>query len=147
MARMRTSLHGRVVGVTDDGRLGVINQPYSVTFSPAAGSANVCEITITVKDYEGTTVADVHNLDIWLSDAATGAGLTATSASGTVAAKAASGVDFQIYSAKKAFRVQTLATGVYILSITDTAKTAFYPCASIAGKTVVGTQLVTGNYG
>lgn len=147
MARMRTSLHGRVVGVTDDGRLGVINQPYSVTFSPAAGSSNVCEITIKVTDYEGTTVADVHNLDIWLSDAATGAGLTATSASGTVAAKAASGVDFQIYSAKKAFRVQTLATGVYILSITDTAKTAFYPCASIAGKTVVGTQLVTGNYG
>ena len=147
MARMRTSLHGRVVGVTDDGRLGVINQPYSVTFSPAAGSSNVCEITIKVTDYEGTTVADVHNLDIWLSDAATGAGLTATSASGTVAAKAASGVDFQIYSAKKAFRVQTLATGVYILSITDTAKTAFYPCASIAGKTVVGTKLVTGNYG
>lgn len=147
MARMRTSLHGRVVGVTDDGRLGVINQPYSVTFSPAAGSSNVCEITIKVTDYGGTTVADVHNLDIWLSDAATGAGLTATSASGTVAAKAASGVDFQIYSAKKAFRVQTLATGVYILSITDTAKTAFYPCASIAGKTVVGTQLVTGNYG
>lgn len=147
MAKIRTSLHGRLVGITDDGRIGVLNQPYTVTFSPAAGSSNVCEVTITVKDYDGTTVAAVHNLDIWLSDAATGAGLTATSASGAVAAKAASGVDLQIYSAKKAWHIQTLATGVYILSITDSGKTAFYPCASIATQTVVGTQLVTGNYG
>lgn len=147
MAKIRTSLHGRLVGITDDTRLGVLNQPYTVTFSPAAGGANVSEVTITVKDYDGTTVAAVHNIDIWLSDASSGAGLTATSASGAVAAKAASGVDLQIYSAKKAWRVQTLATGIYILSITDSAKTAFYPCASIVGQTVVGTALATGNYG
>jgi hypothetical protein len=147
MAKIRTSLHGRVVGVTDEARIGVLGQPYTVTFSPAAGSSNVCEVTITVKDYDGNTVAGTHMLDIWLSDAASGAGLTGTSASGAVAAKAASGVDFQIYSAKKAWRVQTLATGVYILSITDSAKTAFYPCASIDNATVVGTVLATANYG
>ena len=147
MAKIRTSLHGRIVGITDEARLGVLNQPYSVTFTPAAGASNVCEVTIRVVDYDGTTVAATHMLDIWLSDAASGAGLTGTSASGAVAAKAASGVDFQIYSAKKAWRVQTLATGIYILSITDSAKTAFYPCASIVGQTVVGAALLTANYG
>ena len=121
----------------------------SVTFAAAAGGANVCEVTITVKNADGTAIALPHNLDVWLSDAATGAGLTGTSASGAVAAKAASGTDLSTYVAKKALYVQTLATGVYILSITDTAKTGFYPCATCpgTGKTFVGAQLVTGNYG
>lgn len=123
--------------------------PQIVTFAAAAGSANVCEVTITVKDGAGTAIAGVFNLDIWLSDAATGAGLTATTASGAVAAKASSGTDLVVLTAKKATRCQTLATGVYILSITDTGKTAFYVCAQVpgTGKTMVGTQLATGNYG
>lgn len=123
--------------------------PATVTFSPAAGGANVCEVTMTVKDARGNTIAGVFNLDIWLSDAASGAGLTATTASGAVAVKTSSGVDLATLTSKKALRVQTLATGIYILSITDTSKTAFYPCAQVPGlgKTIVGTQLVTGNYG
>jgi hypothetical protein len=121
----------------------------TLAFSIAAGSANVSEVTITVKDGAGATVAAVYNLDVWLSDAATGAGLTGTTASGAVAAKAASGIDLVAYTAKKAIRVQTLATGVYILSITDTAKTGFYVCGQApgTGKAVVSTQLVTGSYG
>lgn len=123
--------------------------PHTFSFSPAAGASNVCEVTITVKDAAGSTIAAVHNLDIWLSDAATGAGLTATTASGAVAAKSASGTDLGTLTAKKALRVQTLATGVYILSITDTAKTGFYICAALpsAGKAIVSQQLVTANYG
>ena len=123
--------------------------PQQVSFAAAAGSANVCEITITVKDARGNAIANVFNLDIWLSDAATGEGLTATTASGTVAAKASSGTDLATLVSKKALRVQTKATGVYILSITDTSKTGFYPCAQVPGlgKPNVGAQLVTGNYG
>jgi len=121
----------------------------TLAFAAAAGGANVCEVTITVRDAAGATIAEAFNLDVWLSDAATGAGLTGTSASGAVAAKAASGTDLSTYVAKKALRVQTLATGVYILSITDAAKTGFYPCGTCpgTGRTVVGAQLVTGNYG
>lgn len=121
--------------------------PATATFGYAAGAANVTEVTITVKDAAGNTVAAVHNFDLWLSDDADGQGLTGTTASGAVAAKAASGVDLQVYTAKKAQRVQSLKTGVYILAITDTAKTAFKPCVQIGGRTVVGAALAAGNYG
>lgn len=123
--------------------------PYSISFAAAAGGANVSEVTITVKDANGDTLAGVYNLDVWLSDAATGAGLTGTSASGTVTAKAASGAVVGTYEAKKALRVQTLATGVFILEITDTAKTAFYVCAALptSGEAQIATVLATADYG
>lgn len=126
----------------------VHGQPASVTIAAAAGGSNVCEVTFTVKDVNGTAMTVPTLLTVFLSDAATGVGLTGTSASGTVQAKSASGADWSVLSAKKAIRVQTLANGTYVLEITDSAKTAFYPCAYIDGRKVtVGTQLVTGNYG
>ncbi len=129
-------------------RLLGVNMPAQVSVTPAAGSSNVSELTFQVKDAAGNAIARVFNLLIWLSDAATGAGLTGTSASGAVQAKAASGVDLATHSAKKCLLVQTLATGAYTLSITDTAKTGFYPCAQLGDLPVqVGAQLVAGNYG
>lgn len=121
----------------------------SISFAPAAGGANVCEVTITLKDGAGVALAYPMPLIVWLSDAATGVGLTDTSASGTVQGKAASGASFSILSAKKAMIVQPLATGVYILEITDTAKTGFYVCAAApcTGKVFVSAQLITANYG
>jgi len=123
--------------------------PQRISIVGAAGSTNICEVTFTILDARGVAIAGVFNFDVWLSDAATGAGLTATSASGTVVAKTSSGVDLVTLVSKKALRVQTLATGVYILQITDSAKTGFYPCAQLPGlgRTVVGAQLVTDNYG
>jgi len=123
-------------------------QPSRATISAAAGSSNVCEITITIKDGNGTAVTGPVVFDVLLSDAATGAGLTATTASGTVAAKASSGTDLSTLVSKKALKVQSKADGTYILSITDNAKTGFYPVVQIPGlKAIVGTQLVSGNYG
>jgi len=132
------------------GELNLLDDaPADITLVAASAGTNVCEVTITVVDSAGVAIAECFNLDVWLSDAATGAGVTATAASGTVAVKSASGVDFEVVTAKKYTRVQTLATGIYILEITDTAKTGFYACAVIPsiGKTVIGTQLVTGDYG
>ena len=127
----------------------VDNMPASITFTPAAGGANVCEVTCAVKDAAGATIAAVFTFDLWLSDAASGAGLTGTTASGTVTAKAASGIVIATNTAKKALRVQTLATGIFILEITDTAKTAFRVAVDLpsVGNTVVSAALVTGNYG
>lgn len=144
------SLHGRRFGIDgDDNRLRVLGQPYTIAMAAAAGSTNVCEVTMTVKDHEGNTIADVFNFDVWLSDDADGAGLTATTASGTVGAKASNGADLGTLTSKKALRVQTLKTGVYVLSITDSSKTAFKVCAQIpfVGRKVVGVTLATGNYG
>lgn len=123
--------------------------PASIGFSAAAAAANVSEVTCTVKDAAGNTLEGVWMFDLWLSDAATGEGLTATTASGTVTAKSASGAVIATHSAKKALRVQTLATGVFILEITDTAKTGFYVAAAVPakGNTVVSDQLETADYG
>jgi len=119
----------------------------SATFSVAAGSANICDVTVTVVDSFGTAIAAVHNIDLWLSDASTGAGLTGTTASGTVTAASGGGAVYATHTAKKALRVQTKADGTFVLEITDTAKTGFYVAVAVAGRAVVSSQLVTGSYG
>ncbi len=125
------------------------NLPTTATFVAAAGGSNVAEVAVTIQDGEGTDIAEANTYTIWLSDAATGAGLTATSASGTVTAKTASGEVFGTLTAKKALVVQSLATGVFTLEITDTAKTGFYVCIQnpVTGAVHVSDVLVTGDYG
>jgi len=120
-----------------------------ITFVATAGAANVAEVAISVKDSSGDLITGVQNLKLWLSDSATGAGQTAVTASGTVTNKTASGTVLDTLTAKKSLIVQTLATGVFTLEITDTAKTAFYVCVQnpFTGKTVVSTVLATGDYG
>lgn len=123
--------------------------PISVSFAATAGAANVCEVAITFKDGYEATLAKPLVFEVWLSDASTGAGLTATSASGTVTAKSASGTVFDTMVSKKALTVQALATGIFTLEITDTAKTGFYVCIKnpFTGLVEVSDQLVTGDYG
>jgi len=119
------------------------------TFTPAAGGANVCEVTIQAKDEDGADLARAVPFLLWLTDAATGIGLTGTAASGAVAAKAASGTDFAALTAKKAIIAQTKADGSYVLSITDTAKTLYYVAAMALGYGVpsVSAQLEATDYG
>jgi hypothetical protein len=115
----------------------------------AAAGANVCEVTISARDLDGNLIAGVHQFDIWLSDDADGQGHTATTASGTVQAKSASGTVVAAEVAKKAIRLQTLKTGIFVLEITDTAKSLFKVCAKapFTGKTVVGITLTAAQYG
>ena len=123
--------------------------PANVTAVVAAGAANIADVAISVRDAAGDLIANPQILDVWLSDATTGAGLTGVTASGTVQAKSASGTDLQAVTAKKHLRVQTLATGVYTLEITDTAKTHFKVCVAhpLTGKTIVVATLATASYG
>ncbi len=131
----------------EDELTGIDSSLSSFSFTPAAGAANVSNVTIQAKDAEGASLAGVHLLTVWLSDASTGLGLTGTSASGTVTAKAASGAVFGTLTAKKALVVQTLADGSFVLEITDTAKTGFYVCAQSGLKKSISSALVAGNYG
>lgn len=121
--------------------------PASCTFVIATGgSANICLVTIQVVDADGAAIAGVAQLDVWLSDASTGIGLTATTASGAVGA-GASGTDLGVLTTKKATRVLTDATGKYILSITDSAKTHFYVAACVGGRVAnVSAQLAGASY-
>ena len=119
------------------------------TFAAASAGTNIAEVTITAKQADGTTtVASPVIFHLWLSDAATGAGLTGTAASGTVTVKSASGAVIGTLTSKKALVVQALATGVFILEITDSSKTAYYVCAQTPhGETKIATVLATGDYG
>lgn len=121
----------------------------AMVLAATAGAANVCEVEIALVTGDGATrTAQPHLFDVWLSDAASGAGTTGTTASGTVTAKAASGEVIDTYTAKKSLRVQALATGIFTLEITDTAKTAFYVCAQNPCTGSVHTLLLaTGDYG
>lgn len=96
--------------------------PANVTIGLAAGASNTMTITMTVKDAAGATLAGVYLLDWWISEAATGIGLTADSYSGTVAPT--TGTDLQIVVAKKQFRSLTATTGILVVAAVDTAKPA-----------------------
>ena len=126
----------------------VNGQAARITASAAAGASNVTNVTITVKDMLGRTRSRVKNMNLYLSDSATGVGITATTASGTVVA-GASGVDLGDLTAKKVKLVQTTAAGVYILQITDTAKTPFVVCVDLLNghRPLIALTLAAGNYG
>jgi len=119
-----------------------------VTFSIAAGSANVCLVTLRIQDGAGNNLTRSFEAMCYLSDDATANGLTGTSASGAVAAGAA-GTDLSVKQVKKATDILTDNTGTYILSITDTAKTGFFVAVINpgTGNVQVSRQLVAGDYG
>lgn len=148
MAAMRKSIFGRMIGLDDTGALIGEARVSDFTVSPAAGGANVCNVTLQAVNYEGKSIAGVRNLDLWLSDSASGIGLTATTASGTVTCT--TGTDLFDFTAKKLKRVQTDATGKIVLAITDTGKTAFKVCFQMSaevGGAKVGATLSAANYG
>jgi len=122
----------------------------SVTFTPAAGGANVSEVTIAFFDAAGSAITSNLVFEWWLSDAATGLGITGTAASGTVAVKSGEGSDLSVLTAKKHTVSQTKASlGTYVLEITDTSKTGFYVCVKhpVTGVIQVSDALVTADYG
>lgn len=118
------------------------------TISNAAGTANLCNITITAKDGSNATVAAVHQFIFTLSDSASTGAVTGTTASGTVTCT--TGVDYFDLLAKKQKIINTATTGIAVIALTDTAKTTFYPVVTAfakAGKIFYGAQLTTGSYG
>ena len=125
------------------------NIPFNCLITNAKnGTANLSNVSFQVQDMYGNAVAGVFELDIYLSDSAVGNGITATTPSGGVAALAASGTILGVLTTSKAVRVVTNAAGLFVLVITDTAKTAFYPVASfLPGVPVqVGAQLTAASY-
>lgn len=122
---------------------------YDMTAVTNTNGSNVCDVVVSAKDQAGTVVTGAHVFEIWLSDATSGAGLTATTTSGTVTVKSVSGEVIGTLTTKKALMVQSLATGVFTLEITDTAKTAFKVCVKIPGTglTKVVVTLAGASYG
>lgn len=122
--------------------------PAYANASIAGGAANVAEVTITVRNANGIPINKPYCMDLWLSDSAAGTGYTASTASGAVTVKTAgtTGTLIGTYLAKFGLRVQTLANGTFVLSITDTNKALFKVCVQIEGVPFVVATLATASY-
>lgn len=88
----------------------------------ASATTDGMDITVTVKDADGNTVAAVHELDLWMSEDATGIGLTADTYSGTLTA--GTGEILTALTAKKHFRIVTAATGIFVGTLVDSGNPA-----------------------
>lgn len=94
----------------------------TVTIALAAGASDAMEITVTVKDGFGKAVTGVRALDLWFSGHASSGAITGTSYSGTLVASTGS-ILTTVTSAKR-FEVLTNSSGVFVGSLTATAKPA-----------------------
>lgn len=139
---------GRFAGQIQSGNIpqfGGAGIPTNVAISNVAGGTQYyCALTFQVTDLAGVAVSGVFDLDVLLSDAASGAGIAAHTPSG--GSTFTTGATLQIYTAGKAFRVQTDATGKAVMQIIDSSTTAYYPASNFANRQTVGAQLTTGSY-
>jgi hypothetical protein len=119
-----------------------------VQFTIPAGSSNTAAVSCQLVDGGGNAVAAPFMIEVFLSDSATGVGLTATTASGAVGCTTPGtlGTDFGTLTAKKALLSQTNGSGVYSLSIVDTANTGFYVGVAVGSKVYVSPQLTIAAY-
>lgn len=122
--------------------------PSQIAFTIATGATNETRITGTLQNKEGGTIAGSYMVDFFLSDAATGIGVTAATASGVVDVYNSTGTNLGMGTAKKSFRLMTKSDGTFAITITDTAKTQFYICASTPCINAVQVgRVLTANYG
>jgi hypothetical protein len=94
----------------------------TATIALAAGAVNAMQVTITARDAAGVAITGVQALDVWVSEAASGIGLTADAYSGDLVVT--TGSELQEIVSKKHYTLLTDANGVIVLTITDTAEPA-----------------------
>lgn len=85
----------------------------------ASATTDGMDITITVQDGAGTAIDAVHLLEVWVSEAATGIGLTADTASGDLTW--GTGTEWEEITSKKHYRVLTDVNGVAVATLVDSA--------------------------
>lgn len=99
------------------------NAPWTVSIGLAASATtDGMDITITVLDSDGNTLADVYAFEVYFSESASGQGLTADTYSGTLTA--GTGAILTTLTTKKHFSVVTAATGIFVGTLVDSANPA-----------------------
>lgn len=88
----------------------------------ASSTTDGMDITVAVKDKDGNTIAAPHALDMWMSEAATGIGLTGDTYSGDLTATA--GAIVAVGTAKKSWKIMTAATGIFTGTLVASANPA-----------------------
>lgn len=122
--------------------------PAIVSFAIAAGAANHSVITITIQDNGAQAITGTpFDLDVILSDLATGVGVTATAPSTSLTVT--TGTQLNSYVTNKALYVQSDTNGIIVINIFDTAKTGYF--VMVQGGQIpipyISRQLVAGDYG
>jgi hypothetical protein len=120
----------------------------NISFVAGAGGSNGCVFTIQVVDATGAPVNAVFNLAAYFSSSAVGANLTAAAFTGDLVA-GASGAILTEFVAKKYFDLITDATGKFIGTLTDTAKTQgqYLVVPRPRGDMQIAGPTVTASYG
>lgn len=114
------------------------NQAAALTITAVlqeGSNPDTMEVEVTVT---GGQFGQVFNLEVWFSESALGAGLTATAYSGTMAAN--TGEILTTLTAKKHFIVTTATGGIFVGIVTDTGNSAGqYACIKhpLTGATIV----------
>lgn len=108
-------------------RVNVVDH-FAVTIA-ASAETDGCDITITAKDRNNKTVVGCFQFDFWISEASTGAGLTADTYSGDVTF--VTGTELKEHTSKKLFQGLTAANGVATMLAVDSGNpTDQYFCAT-----------------
>lgn len=120
-------IHGSRLGIGAKGEVVVdgsaVKMFNDVTIALAASATtDGMDITITVRDGRGAAVAAVHVLDFYMSESSAGVGLTADTYSGDLTAT--TGAILTAWTAKKHWRVNTAATGIFAATLVDSANPA-----------------------
>ena len=125
--------------------VGGVDFPTSVDFTIASGGADECDITIVLTNKDGVAITGTQEIDFYVSDSATGAGIV--SAGGTLAFT--SGFAFAEHTANFAYTAVTDASGEVGVTITDAGASEYYICAvpQSTGAVVVSRQLTASDYG
>lgn len=113
--------------------------PYTIDIALAASATtDGMDITITVKDVDGNTLAGVYRIEWYISESAVGSGLTADTYSGDVTT--VTGREVQEVTSKKHFVCLTGTAGVFVGLAVDSANpTDQYVCVvhPLTGKVIV----------
>lgn len=121
------SIHGQRLGLGATRQIVVDGQEIdtvdNVTIDIAASSTtDGMDITVTVVDAQGNTVTGVRMLDLYMSEAATGIGITGDTYSGDLTAT--TGAIISAVTAKKHWNVVTAATGIFEATLVASANPA-----------------------
>jgi hypothetical protein len=116
------------------------------TISGVAGAANVCTVSVQIKDAAGNNVTKVTPFTLYASSAADG--LTLASAASTGFAVTAGGLSLNNGAAiTTSIRAVSSATGACTLTLTDTGKQTSYLVLALPNGIKISTQLTAGSYG
>ncbi len=117
-----TTANAANVGITDTLKLDTVSQMLTATVTLAAGAANSIDATFTIKDMAGVTVTGVHKVEVYISEAATGIGLSTDTPSGNLTAS--TGTVLSVLTTKAHITALTDANGVLVLNLVDSGKPA-----------------------